>query len=99
MKHLPVPLGIALGFGLFAGFAWLSPQLYYTYYMTLFTGLPWQIVVKDVPTLQVLRDLLCFQGPSNMSAHSLGLLGWALMITAVVTRVRAVRAAPPDDHA
>ena len=64
---------------LFFGFVWLSPQVYYTYYMTLFDGLPWQVVVKEPPSWRHLYGLMTFGGQTNLSAHSQGILGWLFL--------------------
>jgi len=85
-------LRIALALGLFFAFVWLSPQVYYTYYMTLFEGLPWQSVIKQPPGVERLLRLLGFQGPQTLSAHSQGVLGWGLIALAVFkARARAGR--------
>ena len=77
-KRLVLPLRIAVAALLFFAFVWLSPQVYYTYYMTLFDGLPWQVVVKDPPSWRRLLGLMSFGGQVNLSAHSQGVLGWLL---------------------
>lgn len=94
-RGLAVRVVIALV--LFFGFVWLSPQAYYTYYLTLFDGLPWQNVVKSPPDPGSLLLLLSFQGPQTLSAHSLGGLGWALIAMAAL-RPLAVAASRPDDR-
>lgn len=71
------------GFGAFALFVWLTPQIYYLYYQTLFTGLPWQIVVQAPPAPARLIALLRFEGPSSLAAHGQGALGWLLLVRAV----------------
>jgi len=96
MRWLPLAARIVLALLLCYGFVWLSPQIYYTYYMTLFEGLPWQVVVKNPPPIKTLWDHMSFQGPTNMSAHSQGALGWALIVLAFFTR-RGAKAVEPDD--
>lgn len=83
MRWFPLPLRLCLAALLFFGFVWLSPQVYYTYYMTLFEGLPWQVVIKDQPSAEALWKLLSFQDKATLSAHSQGVLGWALIAIAV----------------
>ena len=78
-KRLILPLRILVAAVLFFAFVWLSPQVYYTYYMTLFEGLPWQAVVKDPPSWRRLIGLMTFSGQANLSAHSQGVLGWLLL--------------------
>ncbi len=86
MKRLPLPFRIIVAAVFFFGFVWLSPQIYYTYYMTLFEGLPWQIVVKDPPSLNRLYKLMTFRGHATLSAHSQGILGWLFLAVALLTR-------------
>lgn len=86
MKRLSLPFRVVVALILFFAFVWLSPQIYYTYYMTLFDGLPWQIVVKDPPSLRRLFGLLTFSGQANLSAHSQGVLGWLLLALALFLR-------------
>ena len=74
--------GVAFAVLLFFLFVWLSPQLYYFYYMTLFEGLPWQSVIKVPPSPVKLLKLLVFQDEATLSAHGKGLLAWCLLLTA-----------------
>lgn len=83
VRWLRLPLRLGLAALLFFGFVWLSPQVYYTYYMALFEGLPWQVVIKDKPSAQALWKLLTFQGKATLSAHSQGVVGWVLIAIAV----------------
>jgi len=82
MARRNVTTRLVLAVTLFFAFVWLSPQIYYTYYLTLFEGLPWQIVVKRPPDPMTLWHILSFQHGATLSAHSLGLLGWALIVMA-----------------
>lgn len=63
-------------------FVWLSPQVYYLYYLALFDGLPWQIVIKLPPSPVELLGFLTFQGDATLSAHGKGLLGWCMILAA-----------------
>ena len=73
----------------FALFVWLSPQVYYTYYLMIFDGLPLQWVI-GWPVLRDIVDLATFTGPANMSAHSQGLLFWVLVLLAIrISKARA----------
>ena len=65
-------------------FVWLSPQVYYLYYVTLFDHLPLQNVVQFPPGPFEIAQLLSFAGKSSLSRHSAGLLGWGLIVLAVV---------------
>ncbi len=75
----------------FALFVWLSPQVYYAYYLMIFDGLPLQWVI-GWPALRDVVDLATFTGPANMSAHSQGLLFWVLIGLAI----RAPKAPAPQ---
>ena len=75
-------LGIAIG--LFYLFVWLSAQIYYGYYFFLFDNLPLQIVIKTPPAPGQLVELLIFQGPATLAAHSLAFLGWALIAAVII---------------
>ncbi len=86
MGRLSWPFRVVLALVLLFAWVWLSPQVYYTYYMTLFEGLPWQIVIKDPPSLNRLFKLLTFGGQANLSAHSQGVLGWLLLALAAFVR-------------
>ncbi|MDA8585105.1 hypothetical protein N9L47_02435 [Rhodobacteraceae bacterium] len=60
-------------------FVWLTPQIYYLYYWLTFPDLPLQSVIKPPPNPIETLKLLVFQGRDNLSDHSKGLLGWALI--------------------
>ena len=77
---------LALAALIYWGFVWLSPQIYYTYYMMIFEGLPLQWVVRQPPALGDIGRLLTFRGPATMSAHGLGILGWSMSGVALAVR-------------
>ncbi|MEM7634235.1 MAG: hypothetical protein AAF299_06730 [Pseudomonadota bacterium] len=64
-------------------FVWLSPQVFYLYYMMLFDDLPLQIVVQSPPRPSKIAHLLSFSDKAALSHHAIGLLGWALVGLAV----------------
>lgn len=74
------------GFALFYLFVWVSPQAYYQYYRLIFFDLPQQLVIKGAPSPDRIFRLLSFRAEANLSAHSQGLLGWGLMLFALVRR-------------
>ncbi|MEL6807798.1 MAG: hypothetical protein AAFO97_08455 [Pseudomonadota bacterium] len=78
-------------FVLFIFFVWASPQGYYAYYRLVFDGLPAQTVLGAPPRPEVLIALLTFQGPATLSAHSVGVLGWAMLVVALLPRRRKCR--------
>ncbi len=83
-RHLALRLPIALA--LFWGFLWLSPQIYYLYYIVIFEGLPWQNVVKVPPGPSEVVGLLTFTEEASLSNHGKGLLGWAMMAVGFARR-------------
>ncbi len=94
----PTILGFALLDGLanlllFLLFLWLSPQLYYAYYLILFDDLAWQWIVRAPPGLGVVLEVLEMPRSGSLSDHGLGLLGRALVLlslTAPALRAAAV---------
>jgi len=77
-RHIGFRIGIALA--LFWAFVWLSPQIYYTYYLVIFDGLPLQVVVQRPPSAAKIFGLMCFAEESNLSAHSQGVLCWGMVL-------------------
>ncbi len=65
--------------GLFWGFVWLSPQVYYLYYQAIIPGLPWQAVIRAPPGPRAIGELLVFAARPTLSDHGKGALGWALL--------------------
>ena len=63
-------------------FVWLSPQLFYTYYLTIIDGLPPQLVISAPPTAPDIARLLSFSGRFDLAAHGQGGLGWLTLIVA-----------------
>ncbi|MEP3279095.1 MAG: hypothetical protein ABJN26_24300 [Stappiaceae bacterium] len=84
MRGRPLSVRIAIAIVLFLLFVWLSPQVYYTYYLIIFEGLPLQIVVRSPPGPWQLANLMFFQDGTNLSAHGKGLLGWLLLLLAAL---------------
>ena len=67
----------------FWAFDWLSPQVYYIYYMTQFDGLPLQTVIRYPPSPQSVIRLATFHDEATLSAHGRGLLAWMLIAVAL----------------
>ena len=65
-------------------FAWISPQIYYGYYLMIFDGLPLQIVIQTPPSPPEAALLLTFQADATLSDHGKGVLGWLLIATCLV---------------
>ena len=85
-RRVSVFVAIPVALVLFWAFSWLSPQIYYFYYMTQFEGLPWQSVIHPPVGPVEIAKLLFFQGEARLSEHSRGVLGWALIASAIWPR-------------
>jgi len=84
IRERSILLRLLLAGALFAIFVWLTPQVYYLYYLVLIDGLSWQIVVAGPPSPFDLMRQLLFQDRANLSYHSRGVLGWTLILLALV---------------
>ncbi|MEL7428446.1 MAG: hypothetical protein AAFN43_00470 [Pseudomonadota bacterium] len=60
-------------------FTWLSPQVYYLYYLQLFDGLPLQNVIQMPPSPIDLVKIATFTENANLSAHAKGVLFWLML--------------------
>lgn len=77
---------------LFYLFVWLTPQVYYLYYVALLENLPFQNVVQEPPSPTDVGKLLAFRDKPSLSAHAKGLLGWTLILAALLRVWRSRRA-------
>jgi hypothetical protein len=84
IKNKSLLIRLLISIGVFFLFVWLSPQVYYTYYLMIFDDLPFQIVIKQPPSPWALIQLLTFQSKVSLSDHSKAILGWVLIIMALV---------------
>ncbi len=75
---------------LFISFVWLSPQAYYTYYRMIFDGLPAQSVIQAPPRPEELLAFLTFTREATLSAHSVGLQGWLMLVVALLPRRKRI---------
>ncbi|MEP1535238.1 MAG: hypothetical protein ABJQ34_13345 [Paracoccaceae bacterium] len=92
-RRFPLPIRLVIALAAIWVFIWVSPQIYYAYYLTIFDDLPLQLVIKAPPSpLQFLR-FLTFTEHSSMSAHSVGVLGWASILAAAAKKTRPRRSA------
>ena len=67
-------------------FVWVSPQIYYMYYMIIIPDLPLQWVIWPPASPHSAFEMLFFQGEQNLSAHSQGVLGWLLVVAPFLKR-------------
>ena len=84
-RVVPRTVALLLAIAGFWAFEWLSPQIYYSYYMTQFDGLPVQNVIQSPPSPAKLFNILTFQDEFTLSAHGRAVLGWALIIAALLS--------------
>lgn len=89
LKDMPPWFRIVGALGLFYVFVWVSPQIYYMYYRMIIPDLPLQWVIWPPPWPVDAIEMLFFQGPQNLSAHSQGLLGWSLIAAGFLKFPRA----------
>ena len=87
----PIYLRIPIWIVVFITYVWASPQGYYTYYRLIIDGLPAQSVIGPPPPPQEIVALLTFTGQSNLSAHSIGVLGWLMFVVALLPYRRKCR--------
>lgn len=81
-RRRPLAVRIAVAALVFWAFVWLSPQVYYTYYLMIFDGLPVQVVIHQPPRLRTLAEILTFTHSHSLSSLGQTLLGWVLLISA-----------------
>ncbi|WGH77409.1 hypothetical protein [Jannaschia ovalis] len=81
--------------GAFWAFVWLSPQVYYLFYIAHFDGLPWQVVTGPPPAPGRLLRLLAFAQEASLSRHGQGVLGWSLLALAALSWRSPSRGASP----
>ena len=86
VRGRPTAVRLAGALVAFWVFVLVSPQIYYTYYRMIIPDLPLQWVIWPPAAPLDAAVLMIFQGPQNLSAHSQGLLGWALVVLALIAR-------------
>lgn len=74
---------ITIAAALFWLFMWLSPQVYYLFYMACLPGLPAQIVIGWPPFPARLMQLLWIDFSADLPPIAQGLLGWTLLGQAI----------------
>ncbi|WP_350335067.1 hypothetical protein [Coralliovum pocilloporae] len=66
----------------------LAPQVYYTYYLFLFDGLPIQIVARFLSAADFMA-LVLLDGAPSLSSHLQGLFVRALLLMTLAVHIRA----------
>lgn len=64
-------------------FIWLSPQVYYLYYIQIFDDLPYQNVIQNPSSITEILKTITFFGNNNLSNHAKGIVFWAMIIVAL----------------
>ena len=82
---------LAIAFVVIWAFEWLSPQVYYLYYIFLF-DLPLQLVVQTPPTPGDVVRLLTFTAGFDLSHHGRGALSWLILLACVAPHRQSQRA-------
>lgn len=77
---------IALALVLFVLFVWVSPQIYYFYYIAIFDEIPWQIVIKRLPAPGDLFRMIFFADLNTLSEISQGMLFWVMVAVGFAPR-------------
>ena len=67
---------ILIGLGGYMIFAWASPQIYYSYYLMIFDGLPLQWVIRWPPEMAEAIREITFTARDSLASHGRGILGW-----------------------
>lgn len=94
----PVWQRLLAALALFWLFVWLSPQIYYGYYLLIFDGLPIQSVIKLPPGPGHMVRLLTFTEEASLSRHGQGLLGWLLIASALWRAGPFARSSPSGER-
>lgn len=91
VMYRPLVIRVPIWAFLFILFVWASPQGYYTYYRMIFDGLPAQSVLGALPPPDQIIALLTFRAAPTLSAHSVGILGWLMLVVALWPQRRKCR--------
>lgn len=88
-RQLRIRFKILLALVFIWAFIWISPQIYYFYYIQIIDNLPLQNVIQFPPSIIELFQTLTFTGQSNLSNHSKGILFWAMVIIALNKKAKS----------
>lgn len=77
---------VLLALAVFYLFVWISPQIYYMYYLVIIDGLPLQWVIQSPPSWQKIIRLMTFTDRATLTEHGQGLLWWGLALVALLRR-------------
>ena len=80
---------LLLAFLFLWAFVWLSPQVYYQYYLLLIEGLPAQIVIQKPPSPATVLELASFTAQTSLSNHGKGILFWTLTLAGLIQYIKS----------
>lgn len=81
-KRMRITSRVVTSLLFFWAFIWLSPQVYYLYYLLLFDYLDYQNVIQAAPNVHEIISILTFNDNANLSFHSKAIFGWMLIAMA-----------------
>ena len=92
-RNRPWYVRLLWALAIFWWFEFLSPQVFYFYYVLIFENLPLRLVLNWPPGAapSELLQLLLFQLRDNLSFHGRALLGWLLIALALLRPKLAAR--------
>lgn len=79
-KHVNIWIRPLLALVFLYLFIWLSPQIYYLYYLIIFDFLDIKNVIHPPFNPLTLLNLLAFSESEKLADHGKGILGWILII-------------------
>jgi len=72
---------------LFWGFLWVSPQIYYAYYLVIFDDLPLQVVITwPPPPVGTYGTTILFLTQPDLPDLARGVLFWLMIAAALIPR-------------
>lgn len=80
IKRVNIWIGPLLALVFLYVFIWLSPQIYYLYYLVIFDFLDLKIVIHPPFNPLTLFNLLTFTESGKLADHGKGVLGWILIV-------------------
>jgi len=83
-SNLKLPAKIISALFIFWLFVWVSPQIYYFYYLLIFENLPLQVVIQAPPDPFEIFQIISFTGKPDLSAHSKGIFFWLIMLLMLI---------------
>ncbi|MDA8747609.1 hypothetical protein N9M66_05295 [Litoreibacter sp.] len=86
VKGLGRLIRVLVALTVFYLFVWLSPQIYYMYYLVIFDDLPLQLVVKSPPGWRKIFGVMTFAERATLTEHGQAIFWWILAAIALLRR-------------